>query len=534
LKHSSFEEDCTVVLTEKALHHNNYYFIRQLSRQLKSILVGSVLYDCYSQNKDELVLAFVLPTKDEFYIVASLGSEFSCLHFSEEINRAKRNTITLFNEILGLEVLDVIQYENERAFSFQFEEGMMLTFKLFGNRSNILLYKQDQLQSIFKNNLKQDKKFHPQNKTIHFSSDLLNANENQLQKIFYTFDDLFISYFEEAGFESKSDSEKMKLLEDTLTYLNAPRFYLTRFKEKVVLSVFKIGEVMDSFSEPVKAVNQFYHAHFKYNFLETRRNQVLSVIHSKINSSKVYLEKNKTKLGELIMERSPAQIGDLIMAHLHEIPNGSEKVTLLDFYSGNQIQVKLKKDISPQKNAENYYKKAKKKPVEIEMLERQIHNKEKQLAQLKEDQEKVEKINNHKELEPFELIYKKSSEKEEKEIAEKFKNYEFMGFQIYVGRNADNNDELTQKFAHKNDLWLHAKDVTGSHVIIKFQSGKKFPKPVIEAAASLAAFYSKRKNETLCPVLYTEKKFVRKVKGAPRGQVKVEKETVIMVVPKEL
>jgi predicted ribosome quality control (RQC) complex YloA/Tae2 family protein len=172
--------------------------------------------------------------------------------------------------------------------------------------------------------------------------------------------------------------------------------------------------------------------------------------------------------------------------------------------------------------------------MEIEMLESQINTKENQLRQLKEDQEKIAQITNHKELEPYELIYKKSSEKEEKEIAEKFKSFQFMGFQIYVGRNADNNDELTQKFAHKNDLWLHAKDVTGSHVIIKFQAGKKFPKPVIEAAASLAAFYSKRKNESLCPVLYTEKKFVRKVKGAPKGQVKVEKETVIMVVPKEL
>jgi predicted ribosome quality control (RQC) complex YloA/Tae2 family protein len=397
-----------------------------------------------------------------------------------------------------------------------------------------LLFKQEQLVSIFKNNLKQDKKFHPQNKSINFSIELLRQNEYNLQKLYFTFDDLFVSYFEKEGFEKKSDSEKLKLIEDTLSYLNRPTYYLTRFKNKIVLSVLKIGEIIDSYKDPIKAINQFYHAHFKFNFLETKRNQVLSVIHSRMNSSLAYLEKNKAKLDELIMERSPAQIGNLIMAHLHEIPSGVEKVTLQDFYSGEEVLIKLKKDLSPQKNAEVYYKKAKKKPMEIEMLESQINTKENQLRQLKEDQEKIAQITNHKELEPYELIYKKSFEKEEKEIAEKFKSFQFMGFQIYVGRNADNNDELTQKFAHKNDLWLHAKDVTGSHVIIKFQAGKKFPKPVIEAAASLAAFYSKRKNESLCPVLYTEKKFVRKVKGAPKGQVKVEKETVIMVVPKEL
>jgi predicted ribosome quality control (RQC) complex YloA/Tae2 family protein len=145
----------------------------------------------------------------------------------------------------------------------------------------------------------------------------------------------------------------------------------------------------------------------------------------------------------------------------------------------------------------------------------------------------LEKTEVFKELETLKKKYgpkPKAAEVEE----EKFKVYELMGFTILVGRNADNNDELTQRFAKKNDLWLHARDVSGSHVVIKHQAGKNFPKPVIEAAASLAAFYSKRKNESLCPVIYTEKKFVRKIKGSPAGKVKVEKENVMLVQPLEL
>jgi predicted ribosome quality control (RQC) complex YloA/Tae2 family protein len=69
-------------------------------------------------------------------------------------------------------------------------------------------------------------------------------------------------------------------------------------------------------------------------------------------------------------------------------------------------------------------------------------------------------------------------------------------------------------------------------VVIKNQSGKKFPAPVIERAAELAAFYSKRKNDSLCPVIYTPKKFVRKPKGLPEGAVMVDKEDVVMVVAK--
>jgi predicted ribosome quality control (RQC) complex YloA/Tae2 family protein len=68
-------------------------------------------------------------------------------------------------------------------------------------------------------------------------------------------------------------------------------------------------------------------------------------------------------------------------------------------------------------------------------------------------------------------------------------------------------------------------------VVIKYQAGKKFPVMVIERAAQLAAFYSKRKTDSLCPVIVTPKKFVRKPKGYPQGAVMVDKEEVVMVEP---
>ncbi|MEQ8810389.1 MAG: hypothetical protein RIE59_15060, partial [Imperialibacter sp.] len=77
----------------------------------------------------------------------------------------------------------------------------------------------------------------------------------------------------------------------------------------------------------------------------------------------------------------------------------------------------------------------------------------------------------------------------------------------------------------------HAKDVPGSHVVLKWRAGQNFPKPVIEQAAALAAYYSKRKTDTLCPVIFTPKKWVRKPKGAHPGAVIVEREEVIMVEP---
>ena len=115
-----------------------------------------------------------------------------------------------------------------------------------------------------------------------------------------------------------------------------------------------------------------------------------------------------------------------------------------------------------------------------------------------------------------------------------YHEFEYEGWQIFIGRNAKANDELTLKVANKDDLWLHAKDVAGSHVIIRQKPGQNFPTKVIETAAALAAANSKRKTDSLCPVIYTLKKFVRKMKGAPAGQVIVEKEEVVLVEPSNL
>ena len=78
---------------------------------------------------------------------------------------------------------------------------------------------------------------------------------------------------------------------------------------------------------------------------------------------------------------------------------------------------------------------------------------------------------------------------------------------------------------------LAAKDVTGSHVVIRHRAGQPVPEPVVEHAAMLAGWYSRRQHDTLCPVTVTPKKFVRKPKGALPGQVVVERERVVLVKP---
>jgi predicted ribosome quality control (RQC) complex YloA/Tae2 family protein len=220
------------------------------------------------------------------------------------------------------------------------------------------------------------------------------------------------------------------------------------------------------------------------------------------------------------------------MANLHAIPAGSSSTTLANFYHDNHpTEIKLKPELSPQKNAAIFYKKGKNQQIEINHLKKLILDKTNELRKLEEQLEQLEKATDKSAIQKITGGKNAEGAKKKQIIVLPYREVEFNGYKIWIGRNAESNDTLTLKFGYKEDLWMHAKDVAGSHVLLKHQAGKKFPKDVIEHAASLAAYYSKRKNESLCPVVVTPKKFVRKRKGDPPGVVVVEREEVLMVTP---
>lgn len=113
-----------------------------------------------------------------------------------------------------------------------------------------------------------------------------------------------------------------------------------------------------------------------------------------------------------------------------------------------------------------------------------------------------------------------------------FHEFNLQGFTVWVGKHAKANELLLNSYSRKNDVWMHARDVAGSHVLLRTSSGiNGIPKKVLEQAASLAAWFSKGKTQGWLPVQYTERKYVRKKKGGAPGEVLVEKEQVLIVQP---
>ena len=263
-------------------------------------------------------------------------------------------------------------------------------------------------------------------------------------------------------------------------------------------------------------------------------------------SVQVKLDRAKSKLGkqkEELMDskdRGKYKIyGDLISANLYKIPRGVESIDLENFYDENlnELEVPLEVKLSPVENAQKYYKRYSKLknanqllleqiPVtenEIEYLENVLHGIDSAIS--------VEDIDEIKEELVAEGYLKgniKKSKKKKEKISSPHHYLSSDGIHIYVGKNNRQNDNLTLKFANRDDIWFHVQNMPGSHVIIRLE-GNSVPDSTLEEAALLAAYHSGGKNNKLVPVDYTEKKNVKKSKNAKPGMVIYDNFKTILV-----
>lgn len=515
--------------------HNNYYFLRHLSTALHRKAEGHQLMEAFSQNKNELILGFTNGTAG-FYIKAYLDPAFCCLSFPADFSRARKNSVNLFNALLHKKVLKVYQFENERCFSIEFEDDLHLLFKMHGNRSNIILYKNQEIEEVFKSSLKKDfeLKIETLDRPIDQSYEAFINHNFDYKKIFPTFGKLIKSYLQEKEIQNKNPEDQWKLLQDTLQKLSSPPFYITEHEGQLHLSLLEIGEIKEKLTDPIPAIDIFYIRYISETSLKSLKNQALAEVNKQLKQSENYIEKADKKLNEIETQQSYSILADILMANLHRIPAKATEVTLENFYDNNSpITIKLKQELSPQKNAEGFYRKSKNQSLEIKSLKNNLTEKQAVVEVLRKKKQAIEQTEDFRSLKDLLKKDETGSTSKQKDLRP-FHSFSHGGFDIWVGKNAKSNDKMLQQYAYKEDLWLHAKDVSGSHVLIKHQAGKNFPKNVIEKAAGLAAGHSKRKSDTLCPVIVTPRKYVRKRKGDPPGAVVVDKELeVILVVPEK-
>lgn len=356
-------------------------------------------------------------------------------------------------------------------------------------------------------------------------------------------------YLEELTDENKSSISDIMNSLFTLVKNNSfiPQIIINpNTNEPIEFSSINMTQFIDYEKQEFNSISEVVELYYRKKDNISRIKQKSSDIHKIIqNNLERCYKKKDLQLQKLkdVSDREHLRIyGELITANIYAVSKGMNSFNTINFYDEKQPQITIPLDpvLTPSGNAQKYFKQYNKaKRANIALIE-QIKQTEEEIQYLESLLTATESSTDETDINDirFELReqgYIKMRNQKKSKPQQKSKPLHYIsrdGFDIYVGKNNRQNDELTLRFASPSDLWFHTKDIPGSHVIIKTQNNT-IPKTTIIDAANLAAFYSKAKTSSNVPVDYTQKRFVKKPNGARPGMVIYDNQTTVYITPDE-
>lgn len=278
-------------------------------------------------------------------------------------------------------------------------------------------------------------------------------------------------------------------------------------------------------------IDDYYYTKETDNAFKSFRNDILKIVLSALKKSTKKLDNINNKLNECNKKEEYKLFGELITSNLYRLKDNTDSATLENYYNNNTvITIPMDKSISPNKNAEKYFKKYNKLKNTLEIVTKQKKETERELNYIESIVYSIENAKTISDLEDIfdeiseNLISSKNSKNAKKKTTKKdnakdnLLKYEINGFTVLVGKNNRQNDELTLKIASKDDYWFHTQAIHGSHVILKTE-GKEVDENTIFQCAKLATKHSKAKLSSNVPVDYCLVKFVKKPNSSKPGMV---------------
>ena len=236
--------------------------------------------------------------------------------------------------------------------------------------------------------------------------------------------------------------------------------------------------------------------------------------------------------------------GELITANIYAIPPNTNTFRTVNFYDENlpEIEIALDPTKTPAENAQKYFQKYNKAKRTLAAMEIQQKQNEEELTYLESVLQALDTAKDDADLSEIRTelaesgFIRRPAAKKGQSKPKKAKPMRFLssdGYEILVGKSNLQNDELTLRTAEPTDIWMHTKNIPGSHVIIRTNGAEEVPVSTLEEAATLAAYFSKAKQSSLVPVDYTQRKNVKKPNGAKPGMVIYLTNKTIYITPEE-
>ncbi|HHA9561175.1 TPA: Rqc2 family fibronectin-binding protein PavA [Streptococcus pneumoniae] len=344
------------------------------------------------------------------------------------------------------------------------------------------------------------------------------------------------SLFQGLGRDTANELERILVSEKLSAFRN---FFNQETKPCLTETSFSPVPFANQVGEPFANLSDLLDTYYKDKAERDRVKQQASELIRRVENE---LQKNRHKLKkqekELLATDNAEEFrqkGELLTTFLHQVPNDQDQVILDNYYTNQPIMIALDKALTPNQNAQRYFKRYQKLKEAVKYLTDLIEETKATILYL----ESVETVLNQAGLEEIaeireELIQTSFIRRRQREKIQKRKKLEqYLASDgktiIYVGRNNLQNEELTFKMARKEELWFHAKDIPGSHVVI---SGNLDPSDAVKTdAAELAAYFSQGRLSNLVQVDMIEVKKLNKPTGGKPGFVTYTGQKTLRVTP---
>ncbi|MCD8115812.1 MAG: NFACT family protein [Oscillospiraceae bacterium] len=314
-------------------------------------------------------------------------------------------------------------------------------------------------------------------------------------------------------------------------------------KDFTFLPILQYGPAVESVAYPgwSALLEAFYGEKDRAEHLKSRARSMTKLVRGAKNRTERKLALRLQELAATEGREEDKRRGDLITANIWRMQPGMESVTVEDFYDPDcpQVTISLDPRKSPQQNAAAYYKQYTKKKTAQAHLTGLIEENRQEAEYLASIAAELERAQSQADLDSIRdelaqagyLRQQRTNPRKKQKPAQPMSFRTGSGFEVLVGRNNLQNDELTLRTARRTDLWLHVQKLHGSHVILRCE-GARPDEETIYQAACLAAFYSEGAQAGRVPVDVTEARFVKKPHGARPGMVIYTNQRTIMAEPK--
>ena len=540
---------------------------------IKEKLINGKISKVNQPDKNELDL-IIYNNKQNYKLLISASSSLPRMYFT---NENKKNPIEAYNFCMlmrkylqGAVITDIYQESMDRVVSIDinsrdemgYDMNYTLVVELMGKHSNIILIEKESQMIVdaikrISFDTKSIRQILPKTKYSYLEDDKINILKSddlpiniaegttKLQQVFYKNYTGFSPTISREiclradldyniRVEDLNDDEKSRFNQAFIDIRedirNCDYEYSIvidedeKLKDFHVIKLEKYGYLKKNFDDIHEMLDYYYKKHSSNDSITQKSSHLKKIVSNKI-------QRNSNKLSNLTVDLQEAKkrdiykvYADLISSNMHLINKGMDKITVDNFYDDmNPIEIPLNPIKSGNENAQIYYKKFSKLKTREKMITQELPLIKQENEYLLQLLETLERITEYQELSEIkdEMVkiglIKKSKRKTAKVKPSKPRHFVTENnVDIFVGKNNYQNDNLTLKQANREDIFVHVKDMPGSHVIMR---NENLIQKDYDVACFLAAYFSSMSKEKYVEVDYTEKKNVKKAKGAKPGMV---------------